>query len=158
MDRKDERKISSNFLKVGLLILYFLLPMFACSKLPAEHKVVEAQNDQIRIPLREINDGGAHFFTYKGWGKRVNFLVRTDREGTLRTHFDACYACYKKKKGYRVEGTDLVCNECNERYNLTEEVWKRVGMGCSPIPFKSSITDNELIINLKDIKKGERLF
>lgn len=146
------------FKKIGLLIigLSFLVP--ACSGLPVEYKVVQSQNDEIRIPLREINDGCVHFFTYKGWGKKVNFFVRTDEKGTLRTHFDACYACYKKKKGYRVEGMDLVCNECNERYNLKEEIWKRVGMGCSPIPFKSTVTESELIIALKDIEKGKRLF
>jgi len=147
-----------NKLDSSVMILIFLLLISACSKLPVEHKIVEANNGEIRIPLNEVNDGGVHFFTYKGWGKRINFLVRMDGKGNLRTHFDACYACYRQKKGYKVEGTDLVCNECNERYNLKEEVWKHVGMGCSPIPFKSSTIGNELIIQLKDIKKGERLF
>ncbi len=120
--------------------------------------MVKAQNGEIRIPVRDVSDGGVHFFTYKAEGRRINFLVRTDRTGSLRTHFNACYACYKNKKGYRVEGTELVCNECNLRYNIADETWKHVGMGCSPIPFQSNIKDNELIINLKDIEKGKRLF
>lgn len=140
-----------------IICLLFLLP--ACSKLPVEHKVVKAQNGEIRIPLGNINDGGVHFFTYKAEGKRINFLVRTDMTGKLKTHFDAGYACYKKKKGYRVEGTDLVCNGCNMRFNIAEETWKLVEMmDCRPIPFQSNIKDNELIINLKDIEKGKKLF
>lgn len=132
--------------------------MPACSKLPVEHKVVKSQNGEIRIPVRDISDGGVHFFTYKTEGKRINFLVRTDVKGILMAYFDACYACYKKKEGYRVEGTELVCNECNLRYNIADEIWKPVGMGCSPIPFQSNIRDNELVIDLKDIEKGKRLF
>ena len=98
-----------------------------------------------------------HFYTYKHSGKRINFFVRTDGAGALSAYFDACFTCYKNKKGYRVEGTDLVCNECNLSFRLADQRWDN-SRGCSPILIKSGIRDKALVIQVSDLEKGARLF
>jgi len=139
-----------------LTLVLVLLLSAACSNLPKEHKVVTAKEGVISIPVSEVNDGKVHFFTYKKSGKRINFFVRTDGTGKLSAYFDACYICYKKKKGYHEEGRDLICNECKLKFRLADEVWEN--KDCSPILLKSVIENNNLTIKTEDIGKGSKLF
>jgi uncharacterized membrane protein len=145
-----------------------LLPVFSslliiflfsggCGKQPVEHKVVTPKNGEIRIPVSEVHDGKVHFFTHKKSGKRINFFIRSDGKDKLSASFDACFTCYKHKKGYREEGTDLVCNECNMKFRLADEHWDN-SRGCSPISLKSRIEKDEVVIMTEDLEKGQRLF
>lgn len=138
-----------------MISITFLLP--GCSSLPAEHTVVKADKGEIRIPLKDVKDGRVHFFTYKKSGKRINFFVRTDGAGKLSTYFDSCFTCHKFKKGYRVEGTDLTCNECKMKFRLADEHWDN-SQGCSPINLRSRLDDSFIVIRSDDIEKGGRLF
>ncbi|NCO83018.1 MAG: hypothetical protein COZ31_03420 [Nitrospirae bacterium CG_4_10_14_3_um_filter_44_29] len=139
-----------------LTLILVLILSVACSNLPKEHKVVTAKEGVISIPVSVVNDGKVHFYTYKKSWKRINFFIRTDRGGKLSTYFDACYTCYKKKKGYRIEGTDLVCNECGLKFRLADEVWEN--KACSPIMLKSQTDKEYLIIKTEDLEKGGKLF
>jgi uncharacterized membrane protein len=154
------KKLTTSFYLKIFALLFFLsyltLSAYSCSRLPAEHKLVASNRNEIRIPLIEVNDGKVHFYTYKKSWKRINFFVRTDGGGKLSSYFDACYTCYKKKKGYRIEGTDLVCNECSLKFRLADEVWEN--KACSPIMLKSQIEKEYLIIKTEDIEKGSKLF
>jgi uncharacterized membrane protein len=153
-----EKKSGIHLSKAVAVIFLTLFALFTgCSKLPVEYQVVGAKDGTIRIPLSEVNDGEVHFYTYRKSGKRINFFVRTDGDGRLSTYFDACFACYKQKKGYRCEGTDLICNECNERFRLADQRWEG-NQGCSPIPLTSSIGKDFIIIKTADIEAGARLF
>ena len=137
--------------------LCFVLFTYGCSRLPAEHKVVTSIAGEVHIPVNEVNDGRVHFFTYKRSGKRINFFVRTDGKGDLSSYFDACFTCYKHKKGYRAEGTDLICNECSMKFRLADERWDNT-KGCSPILLKSRLDKGYLSIKSEDIEKGVKLF
>jgi uncharacterized membrane protein len=121
-----------------------------------EHKVIKPSDGKIIVPIDSVNDGKVHFFTYKKSGKRINFFVRTDGKGNISSHFDACYTCYKNKKGYRVEGTDLICNECNLKFRLADEIWEN--KDCRPIMLRSKMENNNLIIETSLLEKGARLF
>ena len=139
------------------LLVLIVLALFSCNAQTPKYHVVRADNGMVKIPLKEVNDGRVHFFSYKSDGKIINFIVRTDGAGKLHTCFDACYACYKKKKGYRVEGTDLICNECGTKFRLAEEVWKHVG-GCEPIALPSEVRGEFIIISASDLDRGDKLF
>ena len=128
----------------------------SCSQRP-KYPLVTADNGVVRVPLRDVNDGRVHFFTFRSRGKNIDFIIRMDGAGKLHACFDACYTCYKKKKGYRQEGTDLICNECGTKFRLAEEVWTDVG-GCAPISLPGSINGDEFFLTASDLAKGERLF
>lgn len=138
--------------------LSLLALAFACggAKL-ADYPQPKTEGGKAVIPLSEVADGKAHFYTYRASGKQVNFFVRTDGDGTVSAHFDACFTCYKKKKGYRIEGRDLICNECSMKFPLAAKEWDN-SQGCSPILLKSRIEDNRLIIDTELLDKGARLF
>jgi uncharacterized membrane protein len=94
---------------------------------------------------------------YTQGGRQINFFVRTDAKGTVSSNFDACYTCYKQKKGYRQERPDLICNECRMKFGLSDETWETKG-GCDPILLKSTIEGDNLIIEVAVIEKGRKLF
>lgn len=142
----------------AILLLLLLCPAFltGCSENATEHPLVRAADGEIRLAAGDFSDGKVHFFTYKKSGRNINFFVRTDASGNISTHFDACYSCYKKKKGYRQEGTDLVCNECGLKFRLADEKW--LHEGCSPVPLSSRIDKGFIVIKTADLDVGERLF
>jgi uncharacterized membrane protein len=139
-------------------IIFCCLVIFSgCSKQSAQYQDAPLRDGRISIPLSQVNDGKVHFYTYSHSGKRINFFVRTDGKGTISTYFDACYTCYKKKKGYRQEGPDIICNECSMKFGLTEEKWSEKD-GCNPILLKSLVEDARLLIDTAVIEKGAKLF
>lgn len=140
------------FALTGLLVL-----ASACGAKPADYPHPKAEGGKVIIPLSEVADGKAHFYTYRAEGNRVNFFVRTAGDGTVSAHFDACFTCYKKKKGYRTDGTDLVCNECSMKFPLAAKEWDN-SQGCSPILLKSRVEENRLVIETGLLDKGAKLF
>jgi uncharacterized membrane protein len=131
--------------------------LYACSKLPPEHQLVTAKDGEIRISVNQVNDNKVHFYTYKKSGKSINFFIRTDGTGKLSTYFDTCFTCYKNKKGYRAEGSIIICNECKMKFRLADEKFDN-SQGCSPITLFSRIDEENIIIKTVDIEKGGKLF
>lgn len=157
--KKGKKMISCIYFSAATVAaVLILLSLFgACSRIPAGHQRVEARDGEIRIPVSQVRDGKVHFYTYRKSGKNMNFFVRTDCAGRLSTYFDACFSCYRFKKGYRCEGTDLVCNKCNQKFRLADRRWEHDG-GCSPIGLTSRIGGDFIVIRTADIEKGARLF
>jgi len=142
-----------------LLIPTMLLALIvgACSQKPPIHEIVALDGGGIRIPRTTVADGGVHFFTFEHDGKNVNFLVRSDGDGTIHTHLDACYACYRYKRGFVVEGPNLVCIACRLEYAISDEVWDYIG-ACAPISIHSSIDGDQLVIDQSIIERAARYF
>ena len=144
-------------LRKSLLLLCLLVLLTGCGNRAPEHPLVDPTGEAIILPLTLIDDGGVHFFTYKSGGRSLNFFVRTDGEGRLHAHFDACYSCYKYKKGFVREGDRVVCLACRIGYKLEERVWDFVG-ACAPMPLRSHRTTDGLVIGLADLEQGRRYF
>lgn len=130
---------------------------FSCTEKGRSFEKVTPTGEVVKIPLKKVSDGTVHFFTLTSKSKKIHFFVRMDGTGKLHTHFDACYTCYKFDKGYHVEGTEVVCNECGFRFRLADEVWEDRG-GCVPIGLPHSSDQENLIIQVADLLRGERLF
>lgn len=128
-----------------------------CHSKAPEHEVVTAQGGFIRLDLQRVGDGNAHFFTYHHDSRNVNFFIRTDGEGTLRAHFDACYSCFKYKRGYVQQSNQVVCIACRIGYDLNTPVWDYVG-ACVPITLKCRTEGSELVLQRQAIEKGSRFF
>lgn len=129
----------------------------ACDRLPPEHDIVETGTQHVRIARSEVADGEVHFYTYRYQGKRVNFLVRTDGTGQLKTHLDACYGCYRYRRGFLVEGKYLVCRACRFEYSIEDEVWDYKG-ACAPISIHSALDGDDLIIERSHLERAARYF
>lgn len=140
-----------------LLVMVFLAVAGGCRRNAPQHEVVTSRGGVVRIPMEQVADGQAHFFTYPHDGRNVNFFIRKDGQSIVRAHFDACHSCYKYRRGYVQEGRQVVCIACRIGYDLETSVWDYVGP-CVPINLKCRIQDGAVILPVPALQKGSRFF
>lgn len=122
----------------------------------SKHKAVKPENGIVNIPINKINDGKAHYFSYKAQGKTIKFFVLKSRDGVIRAAFDACDVCFPKRKGYTQAGDYMICNNCGQRFHSTKiNVLKG---GCNPAPLRRTNKGQDLVIAVADIQTGSRYF
>jgi len=134
-----------------------ILATCCCGGPHSKYPVVKTDGPRLKILLKDVRDGKVHFFSFVSGKRSLDFFVRMDGADKLHACFDACFTCYKFKKGYRVDGTDLVCNECGTKFRLADETWKDV-MGCVPVAIPSVAEGDYLTLSVADLQRGERLF
>jgi len=118
-------------------------------------KTVSAEAGVVKVPLSEVNDGHAHFYSFNG-SKKINFFVLKSSDGVIRAAFDACDVCYASKKGYRQEGDTMVCNNCGQRFPSTKI--NEIKGGCNPAPLDRKVDGSNLIMRTQDIETGAFYF
>ena len=113
-------------------------------------------NEAVKLPLKKISDGKAHFFRYIHSGKEIKFFVLKSSDDIIRAAFDACDVCWRAGLGYFQEKDTMVCRNCGRRFasNRINEVEG----GCNPAPLKRMITEKNLEIKAADIIAGARYF
>ncbi len=143
----------------GFLAGTFLLPENSNAVFgpwASKFQAVKAENGIVQIPINKINDGKAHYFSYKFQGKTINFFVLKSRDGVIRAAFDACDVCFPKRKGYTQAGDYMICNNCGQRFHSTKiNVLKG---GCNPAPLRRTNNGKDLVIAAADILTGYRYF
>ncbi len=115
-------------------------------------KEVKAKNGVVQLPLADVSDGKAHFFSYKTGGKDVQFFVLKSKDGQIRSAFDACDVCYRAKKGYTQEGDTMRCNNCGMKFHSTKIM--EVKGGCNPSPLARTLDATSITIREADLKAG----
>ena len=111
---------------------------------------------KVTIPIADLNDGQAHFYSYKGQGGKIPFFVIKGKDGMLRAAFDACDVCYKEKKGYEQKGEEMVCRNCNQTFPVAKI--GTVSGGCNPSPLKTALSGATLEIAVGDLEAGAHYF
>lgn len=150
------------------LFLLFFVTMFATAFLypfqshallgvfGGRYTPVKTLNGEVRIPLKSINDGRAHYFSYGGGKREIRFFVLRSRDNVIRAAFDACDVCFPERKGYSQSGDYMICNNCGQRFHST-----RINVikgGCNPAPLNREKRGNQLVIAEGDILTGSRYF
>ena len=95
-----------------------------------------APSGDVTIPVAQVNDGKAHFYSYDAGGTTVKYFVLADKNGKVRAALDACEVCFAQKKGYHQEGDTMVCNNCGKVFP-SDQINVITG-GCNPIPLDKS--------------------
>lgn len=114
------------------------------------------ENGLVRIPLAGLASGKAGFYTYTAGGMVIKFFVLRKPDGSIGAALDACNACYRAKMGYRQEGPNVICNNCGMAFR-PEDVGVVTG-GCNPIPLKSTVAADTLVINAAELEKWKMYF
>ncbi len=113
-------------------------------------------NGEVRIPVAQVDDGQAHFFEIATSQGDIKFFVVKSVDGVMRAAFDTCDVCYKAKKGYRQEGNQMVCNNCNMKFRT--DMINEVKGGCNPAPLERRIDGSQLVITEQDLLTGAWYF
>lgn len=145
---------------IATLSFFFIFSILASSHVSAgffnKYDTVKPQSGEIRIPLKSVNDGEAHYFIYDGDDLTVKFFVVKSPDGKIRAAFDACDVCYHAKKGYTQDGEFMICNNCGRRFH--SDRINVIEGGCNPAPLKRLERDGNLVIKVEDVVKGAMYF
>jgi uncharacterized membrane protein len=120
------------------------------------HKSVSAVGDDVRLPIKALDEGKAHYFVYKGGKTDISFFIIKSSDGVLRAAFDSCDVCFLSKKGYSQDGEFMICNNCGMRFH-SSQINVREG-GCNPAPLHREVVGEDLVIKIEHILAGARFF
>ena len=115
-----------------------------------------APGGDVTMPVSQVNDGKAHFYTYDAGGTTVKYFVLADKTGKVRAALDACQVCFAQKKGYHQQGDAMQCNNCGKIFP-SDKINVITG-GCNPIPLDRSISGGKLTITTDSLTQGAQYF
>ena len=107
-----------------------------------------AGNDELRVPLSDVQDGNLHLFTVKSADQSFRFLVIKKPQG-WGVALDACRIC--GAEGYRQDGQNVVCRHCGSAIYIPT-----IGEagGCNPIGVPFRVDGSDLVVNVSAITKS----
>ncbi len=141
---------------VAVAVVAFVIVSGRDGGAPATATAATAPGGDVSIPLTEISDGQAHFYTYDAGGTEVKYFVMQSADGEYRAAFDACDVCYAQKKGYQQDGDDMVCNNCGQRF--PSDKINVVAGGCNPSPVDREVRGDNLVLKGSDLQTGAQYF
>jgi uncharacterized membrane protein len=124
---------------------------------PAYERVAAGPDGTVRISLAGLEPQQVRFYHFlNSANQEVWFFVGRDPAGQVQVAFDASEVCAKSKRGFRHEGTWVVCNKCDKSFRLAET--NAGGGGCRPVPLRFAVAGGELLLAQADVLAGWRLF
>jgi uncharacterized membrane protein len=111
----------------------------------------------ISFPLTEFADGNARFYSYTtAMGKQIRFFVMRSADGVTRAAFDTCDVCFKERRGYRQQGSSMICNNCGQAFHSGSI--NDVRGGCNPAPLDRTLVGDRLVLTAAALEQGAFYF
>jgi uncharacterized membrane protein len=159
--KKSNRKTKPVPIIFGLLVLLGAVAMayyMTSGMVPAIRPQAAADPNGVTVsyPVSRFDDGRAHRFEFRTGDTTVRYFILKSSDGIIRAAFDACDVCWPAGKGYVQNGDDMVCRNCGRRFASVRV--NEVKGGCNPAPLIRTVRDDQLIINVGDIIKGQSYF
>ena len=143
-------------LVVGLVILCAAVVSVSAFSL-GKYEKVRASNGVVTIPAAKLADNKARFYKLADGGKEIAFFAVKSADGSIKTAFDACDACYKSKKGYVQQGDRMNCTNCNQKFAIGRLGPNATG-GCNPGYLPHQLNGGVITIKTADLKGGAGYF
>lgn len=119
-------------------------------------QAISASNGEIKIPLDSLKENVMSKYSYDIDGVSVRFLL-VKREGSMiASGMDACDIC--GSKGYFQEQGNIenvICKNCNAPITMTTIGYPG---GCNPMPLKTEIIDNNVVIKSENLTASKSIF
>jgi high-affinity iron transporter len=135
-----------------LLVVFSLAAEYVYARTnaaPSPATRLVAHNDQVRIPLAELQDASLHFYAVEINSTVLRFLVIHKPNGDFGAALDACEIC--GAAGYRQEGQNVICRNCAAAIYIPS-----IGEsgGCNPIGVKSKVEGGEVVVDLSALAEA----
>jgi len=149
MNKNQNKKLDIKKLSMIAIAAIVLVVIAFNVKIPNKEASVKTssgisttKDSDIVIQTKDISSQPS-FYPAEINGVNLEVIAVKASDGTIRTAFNTCQVCYNSGKGYyKVEGNELVCQNCGNRFSMDDvEVTKG---GCNPVPIT---TDNKTISN-----------
>mgnify|MGYP000882016644 FL=1 len=145
------------FIAIGALTAIVALILIIKAGFVPEGTAISGEN--LIIPKSEVTDT-AKFYSYKAGSTSMEVLAVKAPDGTIRTAFNTCQVCYDSGRGYyKQEGDELVCQNCSNRFKLSQV--EKIKGGCNPVPIldENKTDDGSNITISKDfLEQSKDLF
>jgi uncharacterized membrane protein len=157
-EKFKKQSASKNKLLVPIVVMVLAVVavggwfLFGPSAVGGPEVVLAGQDGTISFDSTNFSDGQAKFYRFKAQSGPIDFFIVRSNDGVIRSAFDTCDVCYKALKGYRQEGDDMVCNNCDQRFKT--DMINVVKGGCNPAPLQRQQTGAKIVIAANDIEKG----
>jgi uncharacterized membrane protein len=155
----SERFASIGWRAVTILVLAVFLQVAigGCAQETTKYPEMRARDGVVAVDLSGIDPESGRFHTYRSnSGKKVDFFVYRESSGVPRAVLDACRTCFRWKKGYALEGKEVVCIKCDMRFKL-DNLAQGTG-SCVPVALKAESRGSALLIPITELETGARLF
>jgi uncharacterized membrane protein len=140
---------------VTLALLVGAVSVFAFSL--GKYEKVRTDRGVVTIPVAKLSDGKARYYKFEESGKEIAFFAVKAADGSLKTAFDACDACYREKKGYEQLGDKMNCKNCNQKFAINR-LGPNASGGCNPGYLPHQVKGNTISIQTSDLKAGAKYF
>lgn len=165
LEEVHRRRRIAFFTVIGLVVL-IALGALLYSQLKKDSGPSEADDvsdrvvgDTVAIPLSEIDDGRFHYYSNDIDGVKVRYFMVSDGQAGVRTAFDACDVCYAADKGYSQSGTNAKCNNCGNKFTISQlGSENQRGGGCWPGYLPHEIEAGQVLVKLSDLREGRYYF
>jgi len=128
-----------------------------CSRDTTKYPELRPRAGVVTIEFSGISPESGFFHTYRSnSGKKVDFFVYRESSGVPHAVLDACRTCYRWKKGYLLDGKEVVCIKCDLRFKL--DTLAQGTSSCVPIALKTELRTDTLIIPVGELEAGVRFF
>lgn len=118
-----------------------------------------AEGQDLIIPVSEISET-ANYYPVTVDGTEMEVLAVKAPDGTIRTAFNTCQICYSSGRGYyKQEGDVLVCQNCGNRFKMSQ-VEIESG-GCNPWPIfddNKTVTSDTIAISYDFLNESKQIF
>lgn len=118
-----------------------------------------ATGSDIVIDKSKITEKAA-FIPYMSGSTKMEVIAVKAPDGTIRTAMNTCQVCYDSGRGYyKQEGDELVCQNCQNRFNISKI--EKIKNGCNPVPITSEYkteTDTTITIQAAFLDENKELF
>ena len=121
--------------------------------------VASQQSSDIKITKSQISDK-VSFIPYNSNGIDMEIMAVKAPDGTIRTAFNTCQVCFDSGRGYYVqEGDELVCQNCGNRFKISQIEKEKNGCNPAPILEENKTDDGQIItISASFIEQNADLF
>ena len=150
---------SRSFPAIAIIALGFFLqgPLAGCSGDRTKYPELRARDDVVTVDISGIGAESGRFHTYRSSsGKKVDLFVYRESSGLPHAVLDACRTCYRWKKGYVLDGKEVLCLKCDMRFTL-DGLAQGTG-SCVPIQLKTERHGDTLVIPVAELEAGSRYF
>jgi len=138
-----------------------LLKQPAAEKLASDttsESTLNASGDLV-IPVSSISEK-ASFYPMTVDGTKLEVIAVKAPDGSIRTAFNTCQVCYSSGRGYyKQDGDVLVCQNCGNRFAMSDvEISKG---GCNPVPIfdeSKSVDASNITISGDYLKQATQIF
>lgn len=117
------------------------------------------KDSDLVISTSEISEI-AKFYPVEIEGTKLEVIAVKAPDNTIRTAFNTCQVCFDSGRGYYVqEGNVLVCQNCGNRFRMSDVEVTRGG--CNPVPITAedkTVTDATITIPKEFLARAKVIF